>query len=152
MIYLDTSALVAYYLPEQASNAVQAILQANPVPVISELVQLELYSALAIRVRTQTLSQEDARRVVTTFENHLRDGYYLKIPVTAEHFQKAREFVGTFTFALKGAGRLAPRGGARRKLHPCDGGRAACDERSKVGGGGATRPVGHGFVKLLRFL
>ncbi len=77
-------------------------MQANPVPVISELVQLELTSALAIRVRTQTLSQEGARNVVTTFEKHLRDGYYLKDPLTSHHFQKARAFIGTFTLPLKG--------------------------------------------------
>ena len=102
MIYLDTSALVAYYLPELASDAVQAILQANPVPVISELVHLVLYSALAIRVRTQTLAQGDARSVIGTFEKHLQDSYYLKVPVTPGHYQTARDFIGTLSSPLKG--------------------------------------------------
>ena len=51
MIYLDTSVLVAYYLPERLSAlAQQRLLRATNV-VISELVQTEFVFALSLRYR-----------------------------------------------------------------------------------------------------
>jgi uncharacterized protein len=99
--YLDTSVLVAYYVPEALSLKVQTFLQKQPQPFISELTQLELYSALAIRVRTKTLSLDDAKRVISLFEQHLTDGYYLKVTVETPSFNKAREFITGFAVPIK---------------------------------------------------
>lgn len=99
--YLDTSVLVAYYVPEALSSKVQTFLQNHPQPFISELTQLEFYSALAIRVRTMTLSLSDAQRVIALFEQHLDDGYYLKIEVNTPSFKKAESLLRVSTFPLK---------------------------------------------------
>jgi uncharacterized protein len=99
--YLDTSVLVAYYVPEALSNKVQTFLQKHPQPFISELTQLEFYSALAIRVRTMTLARNDAEKVIALFENHLKNGYYLQADVERTHFEKAREFITGFTVPIK---------------------------------------------------
>ncbi len=99
--YLDTSVLVAYYVPEASSLKVQTFLQKHPRPFISELTQLEFYSALAIRVRTMTLLLGDAQRVIALFEQHLDDGYYLKIEVNTANFKKARDFITGFSVPIK---------------------------------------------------
>ena len=43
--YLDTSVVVAYYLPEPLSARAQAIYDVAADPAISDHVELELYSA-----------------------------------------------------------------------------------------------------------
>lgn len=100
--YIDTSALAAYYMPEAITDEVQALLKANPIPTISELVHLELYSALAIRVRTDALPSEDAERIKILFEEHVRDGLYFKDALTPLHFEQARAWIGRFDLPLKG--------------------------------------------------
>lgn len=51
MVYVDTSVLVAYYCPEPLSVAVQQFLIEQPKPAISSLTEVELFSALARKVR-----------------------------------------------------------------------------------------------------
>jgi uncharacterized protein len=92
-LYIDTSALVAYYVPELSSSSVQQVLQAYADLFISELVRLEFYAALALRVRTNTLSGEDAEKVIALFEEHLEAGYYTLTPLIPEHYQQARLFI-----------------------------------------------------------
>lgn len=56
MIYLDTSVLVAYYVPEVLSEQVQQRLLAASIKIVSELVQTEFVAALAQRQRIGDLS------------------------------------------------------------------------------------------------
>ena len=65
MIYLDTSAIVPYYVPEKLSAVVEQLLQKQEnKPIISQLVEVELFSALSRRVRMGEVSQNDARRII----------------------------------------------------------------------------------------
>jgi predicted nucleic acid-binding protein len=100
-LYIDTSALVAYYPPEPASARVQTILQASPDLTISELVHLELYAALMIKVRVNTLLPQDAQKVIALFEEHLSAGYYTVTTLTQQHYYKARKLVNHPTLAIK---------------------------------------------------
>ena len=77
MIYLDTSAIVPYYVPEKLSNVVEQLLQKQEdKPIISQLVEVELFSALSRRVRMGEVSKNDARRITELFENHLNESLY----------------------------------------------------------------------------
>lgn len=100
-LYIDTSALVAYYVPDASSTRVQQILQANSSLIISELVHLEFYAALALRVRTNTLSLTDSQKVIALFEEHLEAGYDTLTPLTRQHYQQARMFVRQPTMVVK---------------------------------------------------
>ncbi len=100
-IYLDTSVLVAYYLPENISSLVQEFLLENPVPVISEFTHLEFYSALGIRVRTNTLSSNNAQKVLALLERHLRSGYYFQDTINSQHYQKARDIMALLKLPIK---------------------------------------------------
>jgi len=58
LIYLDTSAIVPYYVPEKLSAVVEQLLQKQEdKPIISQLVEVELFSALSRRVRMGEVSQ-----------------------------------------------------------------------------------------------
>lgn len=100
-MYLDTSVLVAYYLPELKSAKAQTIIRENSPLVVSELCQLEFYSALGIRVRNKTLNRSDAQKVINLFENHLNNAYYLKKPINSSHMDKASEIMRSLEIAIK---------------------------------------------------
>ena len=81
MIYLDTSAVVPYYVPENLSNIVERLLQQQEdQPIISQLVEVELFSALSRRVRMSELSRNDALAITELFKNHINEGLYINNP------------------------------------------------------------------------
>ena len=70
-------------------------------PVISELTHLEFYSALGIRVRTNTLLPNKAQQALALLEKHLHSGYYLKDTINFQHYQKARDIMALLKLPIK---------------------------------------------------
>ncbi len=101
MAYIDTSVLVAYYCPEPLSKAAQRFVSNLDEPTISPLVELELYSAVATKVRTGELEQAAANRIVSLFDSHVTDQLYRKLAIEAREFLLAREWIGRFTTPLR---------------------------------------------------
>ena len=99
--YLDTSALVPAYVEEQNSARVARFLAENPNVWISSLTEVEFVSALARRVRMKELSPERARQVVSVFDRHLAEGFYVQAPVLEETFLVAANFLKRFTTPLR---------------------------------------------------
>ena len=100
MTYIDTSVLAAYYCPEPLSARAQRTLLAENELAISWLVEAELASVLARRVRAREVGPADGHRILTLFQSHLEQGVYARLAVEAAHFAKAREWLGTFTVPL----------------------------------------------------
>src|SRR6266404_5831728 len=61
-MYIDTSVLVPYYCPEALSRAAERTLRGDPRPAVSDLVEVEFFSALARKVRVREMSAADASR------------------------------------------------------------------------------------------
>ena len=101
MIYVDTSVLAAYYCPEPLSAQAQRVLQEERELALSSLVEVELVSALARKVRTHEMRLVDARRVQTAFQAHLDQGMYTRFALQSRHFAKAQEWLATFRVALQ---------------------------------------------------
>lgn len=101
MPYLDTSVVVAYYVPEALSTRAQAIYTAHTAPAISELVELEFFAALSLRLRTGDLERTQAERVASLFLSHLDGGWYTRIHLHAGHYLAARGFIARFDLPLK---------------------------------------------------
>ena len=101
MFYLDTSILVAYYCPEALSKTVEAFLAAHDDLAVSPLVELELSSAVARKVRERGLESKDGTRIVSKFLSHLRNGFYASIPLETHHFRLARDWIGQFKTPLR---------------------------------------------------
>ncbi len=101
MIYLDTSVLVAYYVPEPLSDLVQQRLLAASVVIVSELAQTEFVSALALRRRLGDLSLTAAQQVATLFAGHLAQGLYLSLHLNSVVYQQAQTYIQRFDLALK---------------------------------------------------
>jgi uncharacterized protein len=106
MPYIDTSVLVAYYCPEPLSEAAQKAIGASDAPVVSPLVELELYSALAAKVRERELDAVAARLVLAMFHRHQAQNCYLIVPIGAAEYAQARDWIGRFSTPLRAADAL----------------------------------------------
>ena len=101
MHYVDTSVLAAYYCPEPGSLKVEKALRKLPVPVISHLVETELYSAVSRKVRMKELSRQDANLIISQFNLHVEKRFYHMLPIGARHYRIAREWLGRVDTALR---------------------------------------------------
>ena len=107
MAYIDTSLLAAYYCLEPLSQKVQEKLSKAARRVISPLVELELYSAVAAKVRARELTAASAGRVLDMFRKHLADGCYDIVPIDTPEYAMARNWIGRFSTPLR-PGRPSP--------------------------------------------
>ena len=101
MIYLDTSVIAPFYWAEALSDTVDELLRTETERGLSQLVEVELFSALSRRVRMREISQEDARAIATRFQTHLDNDFYLRIPLESVHYQLARDWIGRFDTSLR---------------------------------------------------
>src|SRR5262245_33943693 len=100
-MYIDTSLLVPYYCPEALSRASARLLRADPRPAISDLVEVELFSALAKKVRARQMSATDASRTATQFLDHVQSGFYARVATQRRHYEAARGWLARFTLPLR---------------------------------------------------
>jgi predicted nucleic acid-binding protein len=105
-MYLDTSILVPYYYPEPLSLVAQRTVRDDPRPTVSDLVEIELFSALARKVRMREMSPPDAARIGQQFLDHLQGGLYTRLAVQRRHWETAREWLARFTLPLRAADAL----------------------------------------------
>jgi uncharacterized protein len=101
MIYLDTSVLVAYYVPEALSEQVQQRLLSSSIITVSELAQTEFVAALALRQRIDDLSLTDGQQVTTLFKRHLYDGLYRSLHLNNTVYSRAWDYLTRFDLPLK---------------------------------------------------
>ena len=101
-LYFDTSALLPYYREEPLSGAVQSLLQASTGRVvISDLVEVEIASALARWVRTKEFSEADALLLQHATMEDMESGCFEKIPLSPRHFRQARDWLLARKTALR---------------------------------------------------
>ena len=92
---------MAYYCPEPLSPTIQRYLRRQRRPAVSNLVEIELVSAVARKVREGLMSRRDARRVATLFVTHLEGNYYTHLSVQPIHYRVAREWIASLEFPLR---------------------------------------------------
>ncbi|MCP6757869.1 MAG: type II toxin-antitoxin system VapC family toxin [Fischerella sp. CENA71] len=101
MIYLDTSVLATLYWAEALSDIVEELVLVESELGLSQLVEVELFSALSRRVRMREISPEDATAIVQRFQADLDSSFYTCIAVEPIHYNLAREWVSRFETPLR---------------------------------------------------
>lgn len=101
MIYLDTSVVIPFYLPEVLSETVEQLFRTEPELAISQLVEVEFFSAISRRLRMAEINPEQTRQIATLFQNHLEDGFYTRFAVEPIHYNRARNWISQFNTALR---------------------------------------------------
>jgi uncharacterized protein len=95
MYYIDTSVLTSYYCPEANSERVQSILSGIDNPVISDLVEVELYCAVARKVRNREMNRGHAARIFGEFKAHIHEPFYRMISIGHEECGIAVKWAAT---------------------------------------------------------
>ena len=101
MIYVDTSALAAIYFPEAASDRIERIVLAESACAISELTEVELFSATSRRLRMRELSRRDANAVAASFRADLSSNILEILPITSANYRYARGLIARFDMPLR---------------------------------------------------
>jgi len=96
--YVDTSIIVAYYCPEALSEKAEDFITAHARPAISNLTELELFSAISRKIREGNMDRKDG---IAKFLAHLDGLFYARLPVESHHYTLARDWIGRFTSSLR---------------------------------------------------
>ena len=91
--FFDTSALIKFYHQEVGTDRVEAIFQhPESVLIIAELATVELYAALARKVRMGEISAEAQQEAYRNFEDDCLHRFVIQ-PLTGSVIQKAKALV-----------------------------------------------------------
>lgn len=101
MAIIDTSVLVAYYYPEALSTKARSVMAGLKLRIVTSAVELEMTSALAIKVRTGDCDAQGAQLILQTYRSHLAAGVFQFREVTGEDYTLARDWIAGFTTALR---------------------------------------------------
>jgi uncharacterized protein len=101
MFYLDTSIIAAYYCPEPLSDKAESFLASNSQLAISNLTELEMFSAISRKVREGNLNKNSATRILATFLSHLDNQFYTLVSVDSRHYRLARDWIGLLNNPLR---------------------------------------------------
>jgi predicted nucleic acid-binding protein len=101
MHYVDTSVLVAYFVPEiYSANAETALRDSRRYPLaLSEWTATEFVSALGIKCRTGQLNEAQSLSVQRKFKA-LTD-FFEWLPVETEDFRQAHDWLGNWRLGLR---------------------------------------------------
>ena len=102
-MYIDSSVLVAYYFPEKNSEKVDKLIAtAQEIKLfVSWLSDVEMYSAIAKKVRTKEISKHLGLAILKEYDADIKSRYYHRIDVNTEHFWHAKELIGNLQLNLR---------------------------------------------------
>lgn len=92
-VYLDTSALIKRYVPEQHSDRFDAYLVGLSKPAISRLTQVEARSTLARKRREGRLTPEQESAAMREFNTDVQCGAFHVHPMAESDFQDAYHLI-----------------------------------------------------------
>lgn len=100
-MYIDTSSLAAYYLPEEKSGMVQDKIRKTERVKISYLTEVELLSAIRKRVRIGDLSNKDGIRTYQLFKQHRESGLFEIADLSPTVFKASEWILETTELGLR---------------------------------------------------
>lgn len=93
MNYIDTSALLKWYLPEPGSDAFTAWIGTQHEASISRLVSVEIHVVLTRKQRLAELTKAQMTRALTAFLADVDDGLFRVQPIENVHWEEAERLV-----------------------------------------------------------
>lgn len=92
-LYIDTSALAKWYLPEPFSDAVESLLDSAGCVRVSRLTSVEFRCLHQRKLRDRQINKRVAQLNQQLFEDHLRQGILQVVPVNETSFTLADELI-----------------------------------------------------------
>jgi len=100
-MYIDTSCLGSYYIDEVHSQKVQSILLSDEFPVISSLTEVEFHSMLNKKLRMNQINGNQQKRIIKTFNDHLRSQLFDLSPLTETVYHTARWVLSKTNYPIR---------------------------------------------------
>ena len=101
MHYLDTSVLTAYYCHEARSAHIQQLLSRIEGPVISPLVEVELFCVVSRKVRASEIDAAAARCIFSQHKLNIEEGRLVVALIQNVDFMRARTWIEELATALR---------------------------------------------------
>jgi len=101
MLFLDTSVIVAFYIPEAQSGRVQRLFSSETPLAICSLAEVEFTSAIARLVRIKAISEQAGKLVLEGFRGHVQQKFYAFCPITQKEYDLAKDWLGSFKTSLR---------------------------------------------------
>jgi uncharacterized protein len=89
------------YWPEPLSGAAGAFVRRHAELAVSDLVEIELFSALGRRVRGGDISKEDSQRITSLFLTHLEDRRFDRLPLERGVYLTARAWLSNLQIVAR---------------------------------------------------
>lgn len=100
-MYIDTSSLVAYYLPESKSHIVQQILSDETPIQISQLTETEILSAFNKKVRMEEVDKQKADEAYQIFQSQRKQNSFQVFDLTHAVFKTSQMILRTTSLPLR---------------------------------------------------
>jgi len=100
-LYVDTSALLKWYLEEPFSNEFTHFIQHHPGARISSLTVIEVHCTLARLTRNREVSMPYAAEAIATFSAQTAAGYLNLLPIHDDYLAHATELIDNVKFPLR---------------------------------------------------
>ena len=101
MLFLDTSVIVAFYIPQAMSGQVQRLFSSERPLAICPLAEVEFHSAIARLVRMKVIGRSAGNRVIREFCSHVQQKLYSFCAITQKEYDFARDWIGSFKTSLR---------------------------------------------------
>jgi predicted nucleic acid-binding protein len=99
--YIDTSVLVACYVPEMHSEQANRALENSPQRLLSDMTELEMHSALALKRRSGALSELKVRRILDEFGLHVQKHLFQIVRIESGDCRAASGYVDRSRVGLR---------------------------------------------------
>lgn len=100
-LYLDTSALLKWYLQEPFSEEFSDFVQQHPGARICSLTVTEMHCTLARLTRNREISAPYAAEALSTFSAQMAAGHLNLVPVEDNYFAHATELIDSLKLPLR---------------------------------------------------
>lgn len=101
MILVDTSVVVAFYVPESGSRTAQDLYDGDEPLAICPLTEVEFASAISKLYRMKAIRRADAGRILDQFGDHIAQQLYSFCPMTQDVYRQAREWIASLKTPLR---------------------------------------------------
>lgn len=100
-VYIDTSAMAKWYLPEANSEKFSEYIRTVDIAVITSLTKVEMRSLLARKKRLKEISLTMEGKIYSVFLSDISHGYLSLYPVEDNYFEQAIHLIGTLKAPLR---------------------------------------------------
>lgn len=100
-MYIDTSCLVAFYMPEEFSSGVHKVITSSDSISVSSITTVEFFSALKKKMRIGFSSGKETEIAINKFDEHMTKGFFRHIEIEETHFSSAADLLLQTNTALR---------------------------------------------------